>query len=184
MSNFNFYGQDTPASSNTGACTFSNGVITTANNIAALGDIVYFKISDTVGAVGVCTEEGNKEFTVDTNIYSSVPASFTPDNAYKFDVDDDLLYSDVSSYRFENSVRISTYSESYRPYRTNLDFKILVNTKIREFNGDLRTMLTTEYVVFKDDCEDLAYLVSFAEDTFVTLNNKFKSSLEFNIATR
>ena len=183
MSNFNFIGTSTPSAVNTGACTFAGTTITTANDIADLGDVVYFKISDTQGAVGVCTNTGTT-FNVDTNIYSNIPASFTPSLAYAFDEVTDLLYSDVLSYRVENSVSVATFSESYRPYRTKLNYKLIATEKIREFNGDLKNMLTTTWVTFKDSCDNHAYLVSFAEDAFVTLNNQLRSSLEFNIATR
>lgn len=184
MSDYKFLGFNTPTSSNAGACTFSSGVITTTNDIADLGDAVYFKISDTVGAVGVCIDETDKEFKVDTNIYSSVPASFTPNNAYKFDISTDLLSEDVNSYRLETAVNVATYSESYRPYRTSLDYKIIIDNKRRSFNGNIKTLITSTWIVFVDECEDYGYLVSFSDDEFVTLNNKFKSSLEFNIATR
>ena len=58
MSDFNFIGTSAPSAANTGACTFTETTITTANDIADLGDVVYFKISDTQGAVGVCTNTG------------------------------------------------------------------------------------------------------------------------------
>lgn len=183
MSDFKFLGFNTPTSSSAGACTFSGSTITTTNTIAATGDVVYFKISDTEGAVGVC-KETTTQFNVDTNIYSNIPASFTPDNAYKFDDPDDVLHEDVRSYRIENIVSISTYSESYRPYKTSFDFKLITDNKRREFNSDVKTLISSTWTVFKDDCDNVAYLVSFGEDAFVTLNNKFKSSLEFNIATR
>jgi len=183
MSDFNFYGANTPASSNTGACTFSGSTITTTNTIAAAGDVVYFQISGISGAVGVA-QDNPREFKVDTNIYSNIASSFTPDNAYKFDVPNDLLHSNIASYRIETAVEIGTYSESYKPYKTSLDFKLVTDNRRREFFGDVKELITTTYIVFKDGCEDLAYLVSFSEDAFLTLNNKFKSSLEFNIATR
>jgi len=61
---------------------------------------------------------------------------------------------------------------------------LIVDNKRRVFNGEVKTLITTTYVIFKDTCDEVAYLVSFGEDAFVTLNNKFKSSLEFNIAIR
>jgi acid phosphatase class B len=188
MSDFNFYGLDTVTHVITGPCTFSGTTITTSSIIAAEGDMVYFVISDTQGAVGVCTDSQAKTFNVDTNVYSNIPANFTPDGtnsfAYKFDVVDDLLSEDVKSYRIENLVSVSTYSERYRPYKTSLDFRLITDNKRRVFNGDVKTLITTTWTVFKDSCDEVAYLVSFGEDAFVTLNNKFKSSLEFNIATR
>lgn len=185
MSDYNFYGNNTPQSANTGLCSFDSAtsLITTANAFAATGDIVYFKISDTEGAVGVCQKTVTK-FLVDTNIYTSIPTSFTPDAAYHFVEADDLLYSDVKSYRFEASVNIATYSESYRPYNSSFDYKLFIDNKRREFQGDFKTMISTTYVVFKDSCNDFAYLVSFGDDAFTILNNKFKSSVEFNVATR
>lgn len=189
MSNFKFYGLNTVTHVVTGACTFnsSTNTITTTNDIADAGDMVYFQISDTSGAVGVCTNTGTT-FNVDTNIYSNIPSNFTPDGtssfAYVFDNTNDLLYSDINSYRIENSISVATFSESYRPYKTSLDFRLIVDDKKRVFNGQVKTLITTTFIIFKDTCDNVAYLVSFGENTFVTLNNRFKSSLEFNIATR
>jgi len=113
MSNFKFYGLNTVSHVITGPCAFSGTTITTSNAIAALGDMIYFVISDTQGAVGVCTDASAKTFNVDINIYSNIPANFTPNGtttfAYKFDDPNDLLYDDVNSYRIENSVSVSTY---------------------------------------------------------------------------
>jgi len=183
MGNFNFYGANLPASSNAGACTFSGTTIVTTNVISNSGDVVYFKISERVGAVGVAQDDP-RQYNVDTDIYSNIPSSFTPFDANKFDVPNDLLHSNVNSYRIETSVEVSTYSESYRPYNTSVDYKLIVDNAKRDFFNDVKTLITTSYIVFKDSCKDVGYLVSFSDDTFVTLNNKFKSSLEFNIATR
>ena len=74
MSDFKFYGLDTVTHVNAGACTFAGTTITTSNDIADLGDMVYFQISETQGAVGVCTNTGTT-FNVDTNVYSNIPSS-------------------------------------------------------------------------------------------------------------
>ena len=184
MSNFNFYGLNSPSAFSTGACSFSGTTITIANAGADLGDIVYFKISVSQGAVGVCIDETNKQFKVDIDVYSSIPSSFTPTVAYRFDVSAGALYSDLRSYRVENKISISRFSESYRAYNTSIDFSLIVDSKRREYNGSVKTLITTEWIAFKDSCDNHAYLVSSSGDTFLTLNNKFKSELEFNIATR
>lgn len=184
MSDYNFYGLNSPSAFSTGGCVFSGTTITITNAGAGLGDVIYFKISESQGAVGVCIDETNKQFKVDTNVYSSIPSSFTPTIAYRFDVSAGALYSDLRTYRLENKISLSTYSESYRAYNTSVDFLLIVDSKKREYNGSVKTLITTEWVVFKDGCENHAYLVSSTGDTFVTLNNKFKSELEFNIATR
>ena len=185
MSDYNFYGANTPSLASTGSCTFSSStnLITTTNNFAATGDVVYFKISDTQGAVGVA-QESSTTFLVDTNIYTNIPSSFTPSQAYHFEVANDLLYSDVNSFQFESSAVVSTYSESYRPYNSSFDYKIIIDNKRRSFQGDFKTLISTTYTVFKDGCNNFAYLVSFESDSYVTLNNRFKSSVEFNVATR
>lgn len=185
MSDYNFYGANVPQAANTGACTFNSSTqkITTANTFAGTGDVVYFKISDTEGAVGVC-QEVVTDFLVDTNVYTYIPSSFTPSSAYHFVVPNDLLYSDVTSFQFEVSANVASYSESYRPYNTSFDYKIIVDNKRRLFHGDLKTLISTTYTVFKDGCNDYAYLVTFGDDVFTTLNNRFKSSIEFNVATR
>ena len=184
MSDYNFYGTNTPVALNTGLCTVTDEeTITAANPFGAPGDVVYMKISDTQGVV-VVVQDSVTRGKFDNNIYVNVPSSFTPTFAYYFDVSTDLLSSSVSSFRLETNATISTYSESYRPYNTSFDYSVIVDTRKRLLFGDVKELISTNWVVFKDSCNEVAYLVSFGEDTFVALNNKFKSSLEFNIATR
>ncbi len=184
MSDYNFYGVNTPVAVNTGTCTLTDPeTIAAANPLGNSGDVIYIKISDTQGVV-VVVQEVITRGKFDKNIYNNVPSSFNPVFAYYFDISSNLLSSSVSSFRLESSATVSTYSESYRPYKTSFDYKLIVDTKRRLFFGDVKELIATTWVVFKDGCNDVAYLVSFSEDTFVTLNNKFKSSLDFNIATR
>jgi len=184
MSDYNFYGVTTPVALNTGPCNlFTTGLIQSTDPMGNAGDVVYMKISDTEGVVVMVGETATRG-TFDPNIYTNIPSSFTPLAAYYFDSNADLLHSDVSTYRLETNVSISTYSESYRTYNTSFEYSLIVDDKRRFFNNDVKTLISTPWVVFADNCNSVAYLVSFGEDTFVTLNNKFKSSLTFNIATR
>ena len=184
MSNYNFYGVNAPVAVNTGVCTLTDSeTITASNPLGNSGDVVYMKISDTQGVV-VVVQEDVARGKFDNNIYTNVPNSFTPSIAYYFDVNTDLLSSSVSSFRIQANATVATYSESYRPYNTSFDYSIIIDTRKRLLFGDVKELISTTWIVFKDSCNDVAYLVSFAEDTFVALNNKFKSSLEFNIATR
>ena len=184
MSNYNFYGVNTPVAVNTGACTLTNPeTITAANALGNSGDVIYMRISHTQGVV-VVVQEVVTRGKFDNNIYTNVPNSFTPTFAYYFDVSTKLLSSSVSSFRLQADATVSTYSESYRPYNTSSKYSVIVDTKRRLLFGDVKELISTTWVVFKDSCNGVAYLVSFGEDTFVALNNKFKSSLEFNIATR
>ena len=184
MSNYNFYGVNTPVAVNTGVCTLTDSeTITATNPLGNAGDVVYIKISDTKGVVVVVQEIVNIG-KFDKNIYTNLLNSFTPTFAYYFNVNTDLLSSSVSSFRIQADATVSTYSESYRPYNTSFNYSIITDTRRRLLFGDVKELISTTWIVFKDSCNGVAYLVSFGEDTFVALNNKFKSSLEFNIATR
>jgi len=184
MSDYNFYGVNTPVAFNTGPCTLTDPeTITAANPLGNPGDLLYMKISETQGVV-VVVQDSVTRGKFDNNIYVNIPSSFTPIFAYYFDVFTDLLSSSVSSFRLQANVTVATYSESYRPYNTSFNYSIIIDDRKRLLFGDVKELISTTWVVFKDGCNGVAYLVSFGEDTFVALNNKFKSSLEFNIATR
>ena len=141
------------------------------------------KLSHTEGVV-VVVQETVTRGKFDNNIYVNVPSSFTPTFAYYFDVNGTLLSDTVSSFRIRANATVATYSESYRPYNTSFNYSMIIDDRKRLLFGDVKELISTTWVVFKDSCNDVAYLVSFGEDSFVALNNKFKSSLEFNIATR
>ena len=184
MSDYNFYGTNTPVAINTGTCTLTDPeTIAAVNPLGSPGDVVYMKISDTQGVV-VVVQQVVTRGKFDNNIYTNVPNSFTPLLAYYFDVNGTLLSDTVSSFRIKANAAIATYSESYRPYNTSFNYSIIIDDRKRLLFGDVKELISTTWVVFKDSCNGVAYLVSFGEDTFVALNNKFKSSLEFNIATR
>ena len=184
MSDYNFYGVNTPVALNTGACTLTDPeTIAAANPLGNSGDVVYMKISHTEGVV-VVVQETVTRGKFDNNIYVNVPSSFTPTFAYYFDVNGTLLSDTVSSFRIRANATVATYSESYRPYNTSFNYSMIIDDRKRLLFGDVKELISTTWVVFKDSCNDVAYLVSFGEDSFVALNNKFKSSLEFNIATR
>jgi hypothetical protein len=187
MSDYNFYGTNTPVALNTGLCTVTNEeTITATNPFGSPGDVVYIKINETQGVVVVVQDTATRG-KFDKFIYSNVPAvaaTFTPTVAYYFDVSSTLLHSNVNSYKIDTSTGLALYSESYRPYKTSFDYKLIVDDTRRFFNGDVKTLISTTWTVFKDSCDDLAYLVAFGGDSIITLNNKFKSSLEFKIATR
>ena len=184
MSDYNFYGVNTPVAVNTGVCTLTDPeTIAATNPLGNSGDVVYMRISPTKGVV-VVVQEVVTRGKFDNNIYTNVLNSFTPTFAYYFDVNTTLLSNTSSSFRLKANATIATYSESYRPYNTSFNYSIIIDDRKRLLFGDVKELISTTWLVFKDSCNDVAYLVSFSEDSFVTLNNKFKSSLEFNIATR
>ncbi len=89
MSDFNFYGTNTPVAINTGLCTVTDEeTITTplGNPLGAPGDIVYMKINATQGVVVVVqdTVTRGKDHTL---LYLHVHVSIHADVLYKLLVD-------------------------------------------------------------------------------------------------
>ncbi len=82
MSDYNFYGVNTPVAVNTGTCTLTDPeTIAAANPLGNSGDVIYIKISDTQGVV-VVVQEVITRGKFDKNIYNNVPSSFNPVFAY------------------------------------------------------------------------------------------------------
>jgi hypothetical protein len=183
MSDYNFYGVNSPVAINTGNCILNADKLTAVNPLGNSGDVIYIRISNTLGVV-VVVQEDTRIGKFDKNIYTDIPSNFVPLFAYYFDVNSDLLSDSVTSFKISSSASIATYSESYRPYNTSFEYSIIVDARKRLFFGEIKELISATWLVFKDGCNDVAYLVSFGEDTIVTFNNKFKSSLEFKIATR
>lgn len=187
MSDFNFYGTNTPTAFGTGQCTvIDDETIEVTNAFPSPGDVFYIKINETQGVV-VVAQDNTTRGKFDKFIYSNVPSvssSFFPTFAYRFNVSSTRIHSNVNSYKIETSTGLALYSESYRPYKTSFDYTLIVDDSRRFFNGDVKTLISTTWTVFKDSCDNVAYLVAFGGDSIITLNNKFKSSLEFKIATR
>ena len=101
----------------------------------------------------------------------------------------DSLYNDVSSYRISSEVEKGLFSKAYKSYSSSIDYKLIIGLQRRQFFTDTQYKSTKELVlasevVFVDTCDNVAYGVGFEGDDFDVFNNKFKSSLEFNIATR
>lgn len=156
----------------------------------AVGDAVYLPVSDTTGVFGLCTSGGTTAtFGYDNELYGSFSGSQTVTGSRFWQLGSDLLYDDVTSYRTIVQVERGLYSETYRTYSSSVDYQLVIDNKRREFDRDTQYKSTKQLilandVVFTDACKEVAYGVGFAGSDFDVFNNKFKSSLEFNIATR
>lgn len=129
----------------------------------------------------VCTNDvGAAEFTFDDNIY---PVSLSSITATIF-IYNSADVADTGSYRIGVDVENGLYSKAYLQYENNITYTLNIPTKRREYFGAASTIITQSNVVFADYCEAKAYGVGLSEVSLNNLNNKFKSSLEFNIATR
>ena len=129
----------------------------------------------------VCTNAvGAAEFTFDENIYPVTLTSITGD-IYLYNRDD---VADTESYRIGVDVENGLYSKAYLQYENNITYSLIIPTKRREYFGAASTIITQSDVAFADYCDNKAYGLGLSETSITNLNNKFKSSLEFNIATR
>ena len=138
MSDYNFYGTNTPVAINTGTCTLTDPeTIAAVNPLGSQGDVVYMKISDTQGVV-VVVQQVVTRGKFDNNIYTDIPSSFTPVFAYYFDINGTLLSDTVSSFRIKANATVATYSESYRPYNTSFNYSIIIDDRKRLLFGDVK----------------------------------------------
>lgn len=129
----------------------------------------------------ICTNAvGAAEFTFDDNIYPVNDASITGDIQLYNRAD----VADAESYRIGVDVENGLYSKAYLQYENNITYSLIIPTKRREYFGAASTIITQSNVAFADYCDNKAYGVGLSEISLTNLNNKFKSSLEFNIATR
>lgn len=188
MSDYNFY--NNPTSNVSFSVSFSGDVFTlTTASTFGVGDIVHLPLSPTTGVFGYCIDAGAKAFRYDTEIYGSFSGSQSVSGCRVWDESNDLLYDDVKSYRLSVEVERGLYSESYRTYSSSVDYRLIVDNKRREFFNSsqyksTKDLILSNDVVFSDACKEVAYGVGFSGNDFDVFNNKFKSSLEFNIATR
>lgn len=188
MSDYNFY--HNPSSNASFTVSFSGNTFTlTTASTFAVGDIVHLPVTDKTGVFGYCINGGAKQFRYDSEIYGSFSGSDTITGCRVWDASVDLLFDDVDTYRIAVEAEIGLYSNSYKKYSSSIDYTLIANNKRRQFFNDtqyksVKNLILANEVVFSDACKEYAYGVGFAGNDFDTLNNRFKSSLEFNIATR
>lgn len=145
-------------------------------------DVVRIVYTDTYekAVYGVCTNAVTGEFTFDENIYPVGPSGITA-TIFKYNSAD---VHETSVYRVAVDVENGLYSKAYNQYASNISYSLIIPTKRNEYFGAASTIITSPDVAFADLCDSKAYGVGLSDISLDTLNNKFKSSLEFNIATR
>jgi hypothetical protein len=129
----------------------------------------------------VCTDaSGAASFKFDDNIYPVGLSSVTA-TIFRYDTTD---VDSVNAYRIGIDIENGLYSKAYTQYAANTSYSLIIPAKRNDYFGIASTLVTNPDVVFADYCDGVAYGVGFSDGSFDTLNNRFKSSLEFNIATR
>lgn len=146
-------------------------------------DVVKISYTDTYqkAVYAVCTKAvGAATFEFDDNIYPVGPSSITA-TIYRYNTDD---IETVGAYRISAEVENGLYSKAYTQYASNNSFSLIIPAKRNQYFGVAAEIVTNPDVAFADYCDSVAYGVGFSDGSFDLLNNKFKSTLEFNIATR
>jgi len=160
----------------------SDGVlrITSGGLTLSPRDVVRIVYSDGFekAVYGVATS--SIEIAYDTNIYPVGLSTFT---GYVF-VYNSADVDSVSVYRIGVDVENGLYSKGYLQYKSTVFYSLIVPSKRNQYFGITDKIVTEPNVAFVDYCDNKAYGVGISEKSFDTLNNTFKSSLEFNIATR
>ena len=191
MSDYNFL--HNPAINQTFSGTVSGEIITLSPNTGPgnldAGDAIHIKISEAVGVYAYCTDGTARTFKFDSEIYQNVPATITNKTGEYWEGVSDLIYDDVNDYRISAAVDKGLYSDSYLVYKTSINYSLTISAKRREFfestaNKSVKNLVLANNIIFTDACKEVAYKVSFRDDEFDFFNNKFRSSLSFNIATR
>lgn len=146
-------------------------------------DVVKISYSDTYqkAVYAICIDaSGAASFKFDSNIYPVGISSMTA-TIYKYNGTD---IDSVDVYRIGVDIENGLYSKAYTQYTSNNSYSLIVPARRNDYFGISSALVTNSDVVFANYCDSVAYGVGFSEGSFDTLNNKFKSSLEFNIATR
>lgn len=186
MSDYNFlYG---PSTGQTFAGSVTGNRIILSSGSFDIGDVIYVPYSDVAGVYAYCTDGAGRIFVFDDEVYTNVPFSLNTNQGKYWEVND-IIYDDVTSFRIIAEIEKGLYSNSYISYKTSVDYKLVINSKRREFfndtaNKSVRALLLENDIVFADSCKQFAYGVGFGGSDFDVFNNRFKSSIEFNIATR
>lgn len=155
----------------------------TASNNFQTRDVVRITYTDGYqkAVYAVCTNSaGAATFKFDENIYP-VDLSSISGTIYQYNTPD--VY-DTEAYRIGVNVENGVYSKAYIQYASNNTYNLTIPTRRNVYFGSSDTIITQPNVAFADLCENKAYGVSLSDGSFDLLNNKFKSSLDFNIATR
>lgn len=93
-------------------------------------------------------------------------------------------YTKVSYYSLDAEIFRANYSKELKSYNTSLDYTISINSEGREFFRSFKEVVTADKLIFADYCKNYAYGVSLTEDSYTNRKNKFRKSVNFNVALR
>lgn len=164
-----------------GASNFNTGDVVRVEYV--IGAITY-------GFYALCIDGAADTFSFDKNIYKGVPASFNAVGGLFKTTE----YFPEDIFRIDVDIQQGSYSKQYIKYSSSTSYKLILPNNRRNLYGSDTIGELLEYeettsgyipqLCYVDECGGAAYGVSFTEGTFDIFNNRFKSTIEFNIATR
>lgn len=97
------------------------------------------------------------------------------------------LYSDLaanyaSTYRITSNIEKAHYSDLMIAYSKKITHVLTVDNLRRNF-WDSKDALMADTIFLIEECNQKAYKISVNESTFDIFNDKFKSSISFNLAS-
>lgn len=151
------------------------------------GDVIHVRYLEGgfkkgVYAVAINTGAG-AAFQFDQKIYE-LTSTVAPANVLGASIYRRSIYTDINGIDFNVSVNRAVYSNEYKAYNVSKDYQVVVSQQRRRFFDDYDDVAYSEKIILADYCENFAYGVSYDEETFALVNNKFSNALAFNVATR
>ena len=122
-------------------------------------------------------------FKFDSNIYE-LYTNISQGDFLGVDIYRGIQYEKVSTYNISTDVTRANYSEELKSYNVSLSHDLTINSEGREFFGSFKNVIVADKIIFADYCKSYAYGVSLSEDSYNNRKNKFRKSINFNIAKR
>ena len=135
------------------------------------------------GVYGVATDETGDYFKFDQRIYKLSSDILAQDvigaTIYRADA-----FDKVSSYDIQSNISRAVYGEDLKAYNITSEYYIAINQEKRNFFGGFENVVTSNKIIFVDNCDSFAYGVSLSEESYANINNAFSQKTTFKIAKR
>lgn len=167
--------------------TPSAGDVAIIFNTADLTDFGVFYVTGPTMAIPIGEYPVSIEGIIDKNFYAF---SKVYGESYSVQIYSVELYSDLTA-NFANTFKVSTqtekshYSDLMIAYSKKISHTVIADNLRRNF-WDSKDALMADTMFLIDNCgigDPKAYKVSINDSTFEVFNNKFKSTVSFNLAS-
>lgn len=153
-------------------------------NVDDLQDFAVYYITGTVPTGPIGDFPVGISANVDKNFYDFTKQS---GETYMVIVYSSSLYSDIASnyantYRITSNIEKAHYSDLMIAYSKKITHVLTVDNLRRNF-WNSKDALIADTIFLVEECNQKAYKISINESTFDIFNDKFKSSISFNLAS-